>query len=295
MTLFGESSYSDETDLRWQDYEELVKDIYETLGKTTGVTIECWGSSCKVEGPPGSFHQIDVLTSHDDGLHRYLTAISCKYWNKRVDVPVVREFAQIIQDAQLNRGVIVSKMGFTGPAKNYAQSKGIGLVELRKPVDRDWDGLIKVIHLNLIIDQTEIYDVQFDLIAPKDRHNQQDFQGGPVDWPLLLSQVLIEIPDQHAVTLQSLIDEERRKCPDQEQFHLQFDKGSIVTVPDFPDYPANGYDIRGVSFKVKYSPPLTKEVVINAEDHIYMFMESIFEGRRFTITKSGEIVEKSLR
>ena len=85
-----------------------------------------------MEGPPGSFHQVDVLTSHSDGLHQYRTAISCKKWNKKVGIPIVREFAQIVQDARLSKGVMVSKMGFTGPATTYAESKNIGLVELRE-------------------------------------------------------------------------------------------------------------------------------------------------------------------
>ena len=130
------SCASDADDIRWQDYEELVKDIYQALGQASGVTVECWGSSCKVEGPPGVFRQIDVLTRHSDGLHQYRTAISCKYWNNKVGTPIVTEFAKIVQDAGLNKGVIVSKMGFTAPAKTYAESKKVELVELRKPVDK---------------------------------------------------------------------------------------------------------------------------------------------------------------
>ena len=33
-----------------REYERIVKEIYETLGKADGVTIECWGASCKVQG-----------------------------------------------------------------------------------------------------------------------------------------------------------------------------------------------------------------------------------------------------
>ena len=56
---------------------------------------------------------------------------------------IVRNLAQIVQDAGLSKGVIVSKMGFTKQAKDYAKAKNIGLVELRKPLDRDWDGYIR--------------------------------------------------------------------------------------------------------------------------------------------------------
>ena len=74
---------------------------------------------------------------------------------------------------------------------------------------------------------------------------------------------------------------------------MRFPEGSIVTVPDFPDYPAHGYSITGISFKVKYNPPITEEIVVRVDDHVYMVMESIFDGRRFTISKDGEIRENT--
>ena len=284
---------SDADDVRWQDYEQLVKDIYQALGQANGVTVECWGNSCRVEGPPGTFRQIDVLTKHSDGLHQYRTAISCKYWNRKVGVPIVTELAQIVQDARLSKGVIVSKMGFTGPAKDYAKAKNIGLVELRRPLDRDWDGYIREVHVTLMLDQTEIHDVRFHLTAPKPGPGEQAYQGGPIHWSLLLSQIFIGVPGQEAETLQKLANEERGKRPDEEEYDLRFPEGSIVTVPDFPDFPAHGYSITGVSFKIKYNPPITQEFVVRADDHVYMVMESIFDGRRFTITKDGEVKENT--
>ena len=291
MPRVSGNAASNADDVRWQDYEELVKDIYQALGQLSGVTIECWGSSCKVEGPPGSFHQVDVLTSHSDGLHQYRTAISCKKWNKKVGIPIVREFAQIVQDARLSKGVMVSKMGFTGPATTYAESKNIGLVELRRPLDRDWDGYISEVRITLMMDQTEIYDVHFQLTAPRPGPDEEAFQGGLIGRRIQFNQVLIDMPGREAETLQRLANEEQGRDPDEEEYELEFPEGSIVTVPDFPDYPAHGYSITGVSFKVRYNPPITEEIVVHADDHVYMVMESIFDGRRFTIAKDGEIRE----
>ena len=293
MTRLGGGSAPESSDVRWQDYEELVKDIYQALGRANGVTIECWGSPCRVEGPPGVFHQIDVMTNHTDGLHQYRTAISCKNWNAKVGLPVVRDLAQVIQDAKLNKGVIVSKMGFTRPAKSYAESKNIGLVELRKPVDKDWDGYIREVHIALSIDQTQMYDVHFELTVPKPGPGEEIFQGGPVYWPLTFNQILIAVPGQEAKTLQGLASEEQRKRPNEEKYDLRLPAGSAVTIPEYPDHPAHGYSIKGVSFKVQYNPPITEEIVIRADDHIYMIMESLFDGRRFTINKDGEIKENT--
>ena len=278
-------------DISWQDYEELVKDIYQALGRANGVTIECWGNSCKVEGPPGVFHQIDVLTSHSDGLHRYRTAISCKYWNKNVGIPIVRDFALIIQEARLSKGVIVSKIGFTKPAKDLAKAKNIGLVELRKPLDRDWDGYLREIHINLIIDQTQIDDIQLKLIRPKPVPGKEALQERPFRRDMRVEQIVFEIPGEEAKTLQELTDEEQRKDPNEEEYNRRFPEGSVVTFPKDPEHPAHGCSIASVSFKVRYNPPLKQEIVVRADDHIYMIMESLFDGPRFNITNDGEIKE----
>ena len=71
-------------------------------------------------------------------MHRYRTGISCKYWNKRIGQEQVIHFAKVVSDLRLDVGVMVSKRGFTGPAKTFAESEGIRLVELRKPQDRVW-------------------------------------------------------------------------------------------------------------------------------------------------------------
>lgn len=100
-------------ELDWKLYELITKYIYETLGQQHGVKIKGYGNTCVVTGKTGVDHQIDVLTAHSDGVHEYLTAIECKYWKKKVNKDVVMKVAGIIEDANINKGVIVSKGGFT--------------------------------------------------------------------------------------------------------------------------------------------------------------------------------------
>ena len=294
MSNLAGTHSSEDPDLSWQDYEELVRDIYEALGRATDVTIECWGSSCRVEGPPGIFHQIDVLTTHSEGLHAYRTAISCKNWNAKVDLPVVRDFAQITQEAGLSKGVIVSKMGFTGPAKDLAQTKNIGLVELRKPVDADWAGRIRKVHISIVVDQTQIDDVRFDLIPPKPTSDQEVPQVGAVRCPFRLDQVHFRTHRLKTQTLQQVFDRELRAHPNEPLYEVSFPEGTVVAIPENPQHPAHGHLIARVWFRVVHNPPLREEFVVNADDHIYMIMESIFDGRRFTISQDGQIRETQL-
>ena len=144
--------------MKWQAYEELVKDIYQQLGKLAGVRIECWGSSCKVRGKSGVYHNVDVLTSHSDGIHTYKTAIECKHWNEKISKDPVTKLSVILDETNIEKGVLVSKVGFTRDAQQLAKFKNISLVQLREPEDSDWEGFIREISIevNLIVD--EIYD-----------------------------------------------------------------------------------------------------------------------------------------
>ena len=82
--------------LDWKSYEELVKDIYEQLGKISNVLILGYGNKCKQTGKSGVEHQIDVLTAHSDGLHDYLTDIECKYWNQKINIDIVMKVKEIV-------------------------------------------------------------------------------------------------------------------------------------------------------------------------------------------------------
>lgn len=277
-------------DLRWQDYEELVKDIYQVLGKASGVVIECWGSGCKVEGPPGIFHQVDVLTSHTVGMHKYTTAISCKYWNKKVGLPVVRDWDRVVQDARLNKGVIVSQMGFTKPARDYASAKGMGLVELRKPLDDDWSDYIKEVHIMLTVVPPPVVSIKLQITLPQGHAVGESLASGGLPWPS--EQIFIQRADtREGESLRDIVEEARANLTTEAQHTIEFPTGSVMVVPEDPSFPQDGYPVTAVDFSVEEALPLTDEIVIRPPDHVYMIMEILFEGRRFTITTDGVITE----
>ena len=62
----------------------------------------------------------------------------------------------IVEDCQFNKGVVVSKCGFTNDALTYAKSVNIGLVILREPIEEDWKGRIKIIVIQVHILTPEI-------------------------------------------------------------------------------------------------------------------------------------------
>ena len=272
----------------WQDYEHLVKDISDALGREYGVTVECWGRKCVIEGPPGIRNQVDVLTSHSDGLQRYRTAISCKWRKEKVSIPHVREIALIVHDANLSKGVIVSRNGFTKPAKQLAEAKNIGLIELRKPTDEDWGDSLTEIHIDFEMDMGwELSDIRFrrsvPVLSPDDDRSVEALS--------IPDPTMIVSPGQDRKTLVELAAEACQRSPDQEQFEIHFPEGTVVSTPSSPGHPGDGIGIAAVSFRLQRIAPLRSEMEFRAEDHIYMIMRDLFENRHYNITTDGEIVE----
>lgn len=263
--------------MNWRSYEETVKDIYATLGRSRGVEIEGWGSTCRVEGKSGISHQVDVLTTFGDGVYEYRTAIECKYWNKKVTKDVIAKLASIVEDTSIDKGVVVSKMGFTDDAKSFAEFKNIGLVELRKPVDKDWEGKIRTINIDIRINTPHLYD--FQIVQPP---NHTSAERTKVQIQVLADDAFVESPGTQVVSLQEIIQDEIKDDPREGDHHIQFATGASLSVPDQQVY----VPIEGIWFKLEYHTA-EEYLEIRAEDHIYMIMESLFEGRRFNISSDG--------
>lgn len=283
----------DGADFDWENYEALVRDVYVALGRAEGVTIECWGRKCKVQTVGGVQRQVDVLTKHRGGCHTYRTAISCKWWNTRVGVAHVSDFALIVQDASLDMGIIVSKMGFTKPAQALAAAKGIGLVVLRKPLDADWEGSIKRI----------CGEITYEL-PPRYSYGLRMTKQGPEPAQLEdqeRSAALLGSPDRFVIaepdgTGRTLLERVSAACPEPQdgtEFVIKFPVGTKLSLPDAPDHPADGACVHEVSVQIQVPPPMMSTVDIDAEDRVYMIMESVFDGTRYNITDDGEIIEVS--
>lgn len=267
----------------WKEYEQVTRQIYETIGKDKGVTIQCHGNTCKVKGKSGVEHQIDVLTNHSDGLHSYKTAIECKYWDKNVDKDIVMKVAEIVEDAGLNKGVIVSKNGFTPDCISFAQYKKIGLVELREIEEADWEGRIKtiVIEMNMLIPQINNFQVIISEPQP-----EFDITHGPIN--------RFEIVNQNGTKdeISKYIKEFNGElCKKNENETLdkivKLDAGAKLRyIPDNKEIPIQGFKISGILLVGK------EKIEIKGQDHVWLIMKSIFENKRYSISKYGEITER---
>lgn len=271
--------------MEWQSYEQLTASIYEALGKANGVTIECYGAQCKVTGKSGAQHQIDVLVKHSNGLQIVRTAIECKYWNKKVNKPVISTLAGYIQDAGIEKGVVVSKLGFTEQAIQLAAQMNIGLVELREPIEVDWEGAIREVHVKINMSSPDVYDLEVlqesepDSESKKEQYNVHH-----------LSFVKIVDPRQGEHTLEEIIERElKRDFVEDEAIDITFSTGTIMKLFDEERHA----EVTGIRFKVRYLHATTN-FSVNAADHIYMLMKDVFGKREFMLDHEGNLTERDL-
>ncbi len=280
--------------MNWQLYEELVKYIYEQLGKSSGVEILGWGPSCKIQGKYGEDYQIDVLTSHSDGVHTYKTAIECKFWNKKVGKDPISKLLTIIEETEIDKGVIVSKLGFTRGAQLFADRKNISLVELREPVDSDWDSLIKDTHVNLVYCMDEIYDVEINLEGNKNKEGKLIIPSYDVYVHInkkfaLLNNILNNVINANTSDIDTDLSDFFRieKCSqknEEKTYDLKFPENATLAFPG----DEGKYKIREMRFKVRQIEH--KNVIeIHGEDYVSMIMDVVFENKKFVINKDGTV------
>ncbi|WP_328800292.1 restriction endonuclease [Paenibacillus sp. LX16] len=133
------------------EYELFAKEIYETLLKDEGVKTIDVQHNIKLMGNSGCEHQIDVYWEFEMVGIKHRVAIECKNYTSNVSIGKIRDFYGVLTDVGNIQGIFVTKKGFQKGAKQYADSKGIKLMELRFPESSDWEGRIRDLHFNISV------------------------------------------------------------------------------------------------------------------------------------------------
>lgn len=275
--------------LDWKTYESITKYIYQTLGQQSGVKIKGYGNSCKVIGKSSVQHQIDVLTSHSDGIHTYETAIECKYWNKKVNKDVVMKVSSIIEDAGITKGIIVTRSGFTKDGQEYAKFKNIGLVTLREWNENEQDSMPKEVELGIL--QTNLK-----ITATRPRILQIDLGNNrflDVDDEFDFFNYYIDLKDGKRVPFYNYVTDFRLGVAKQNKIEIEITK--MYKVPESRLYRRGIHDAIEID-NVTITGKLTqndesKNLEFRLVDKVWLIMKSIFEERNFSFSESGLIIE----
>jgi restriction endonuclease len=142
-------------------YELLTKEIFETLLRDNGATINVQ-HNVEIQGKAFK-HQIDVYWEYQIAGIIHKVAIECKNYDSNVSVAKIRDFYGVLSDIGNVNGIMVSKNGFQKGAKEFAEYYGINLRELREPTDQDWKGRLKTIQINMNIVMPQVKSRKFNI------------------------------------------------------------------------------------------------------------------------------------
>ena len=126
-------------------YEILAAMIAKTLEENRRVIHDL-----KVRGDSDVKHQIDVTVEGHDGRKTLL--IECKDFDTsedRVGLSIVRDFWAVVDDTRPDSAWIITCNGFTSEALKFAKAKEIKPIIMRLFEDRDLNGRIARIVLNV--------------------------------------------------------------------------------------------------------------------------------------------------
>lgn len=135
-------------------YELFVHQVYQLLQKADSedgiknITIE---KNKIMTDRNGRDRQFDIFWEYTILGHKYTTAIECKNYTSRVSIDKVEAFVTKINSLNISKGIMVSRHGFQAGAEAVATEHGISLVSIREPVDDDWKGRLKKIHIKYTV------------------------------------------------------------------------------------------------------------------------------------------------
>lgn len=156
-----------------KEYEILTKSIFEEILHYENPELKTIKILHNVilDGK-STTHQIDVLWKFRLFGIEYLTLVQAKDWNSTVQQSALLAFKGVLDDISGQpRGVFVTKTGYQHGAKEFADKNGIILYELREPTEKDFEGSINhiIIDLNII----SPYINNFEIKADKEWLNQE--------------------------------------------------------------------------------------------------------------------------
>lgn len=264
------------------DYELFVKAVYEALLAVEGVENVTVEHNTKLTGKSGCKHQIDVYWEFRlvGCLHKI--AIECKSYDTSVSIGRIRDFYGVLVDIPNLQGIFATTVGYQSGAIKYASHYGINIKEIRKtPVDADWNGRLRTLHLQINIVEPNILAFRPDLSSTALTHYQP---GQEIAVQFLNHDPLIfDSQDNPIETFESL----RKKLP-----HSNEDIEFATHRFDFPNHilktATESIDINAVT--IDYSVKVTKgdPIKMSADEFVKAIIKDVESGKTIFLTKDGQ-------
>ena len=264
---------------RWEQFEQDVARIAESLGKTQGAELICFGRDCKVLGKSGLKRQVDVLLRIPTAYLDLQMVVSCKDWKKPVPPEDIDTLWAVMEDAGIQIGAVASRKGFTSGAKTVAENRGILLWRLDDP---DWEDKIKIIEVQIHLLWPEIHDFEF-LYEDSEPSNSDSKQQSHAK----AGNLIVKTPGQPDRVLDDIIQARIANAVDG-TIELDFPVGTEV----FSKTHGKGRRIKGAVFELRTTEHV-RDVVVDGGQVIAKEFENVTTGQRFAIDHNWNMTERS--
>ncbi len=107
---------------RGRDLEKLVALIEKAIADNPETAVVESPKMLPDKSAGGISREFDVVITVSQGPRNLMVGIECKDWKKPVDLPKVDGFINKTRDCGIDRAVMVSSRGFSGPALAKAKS-----------------------------------------------------------------------------------------------------------------------------------------------------------------------------
>ena len=276
---------SDKNKLDWEGYEAITQYIYGALGAQNGIKVKGYGRNCKIKGRSTVEHQVDVLTEQFDGEKQLLTAIECKYWNKKVDKDVVMKLSKIMEDSGIASGIIVCKAGFTKDTLTFAEHEGIKLVELWEAGENDAD-FQKIVEIGLI-------DFNFKVIRSRGKVTSIDLGSITIvgeDELMGMWNVKLQDADGRSIAFSEFL----KAFSEEVQRRGELLKTTTIAYPLTRTLFWKHQNVEIAIEKIYITgffekKDLSSKRSFRLTDQVWMIMNELFDKRKLTLSKSGLI------
>ncbi len=218
-------------------------DKYEVLAAVVFSILEDHGTihDLRLRGASGVRHQIDVVVGDKSAKRRAL--IECKDYNKKIGLPLVRNFFGAVEDLKPDQAFMVTTVGYTKPAQVYAAAKGIRLAVLRPPEgEEDWGNLVQRIDFRMVTPYPVADPSVNWLVVPED---VEAAEAAPKRGQAHADDVRLVYPDGRTATARQLLNEHVNRPPADgtglADGRVDFDEPVLVALEGWPDLHIRGF------------------------------------------------------
>lgn len=138
-------------------FERLTESIFQKLVRNPD--YEKVEHNVMLEGADGK-RQIDVLVKSETCGLNLTTVVECKDYNKKIPVSVVDGFHSKLMDVRANKGILISRKGFSSKTLSKAKRLGITLCTADETENENWDSIID---LPVLLEELHLIDFNINI------------------------------------------------------------------------------------------------------------------------------------